>query len=505
MPDPLLSAVTHAQAQHGLFDLQTDRPLPVVVAVSGGADSVCLLHVLWQLAPSWGLDLQVAHVNHGLRPAAEVEGEFVAALAARCGLPFHMVKLDPAILHADAAGLEAAARTARYAFLAKVARLLVGLHGTACVAAAHHAGDQAETLLLRLVQGSGLRGLGALHPVADVPVQGEGSEPPVRLVRPLLAVQRDDIMAYLRRHALTWVEDETNADLHFARNHLRHVVMPALANLNPNIVGTLARTAGLLADEAQRTEEADAATLRQLLLEPAAAERLILDHLRWQQQPLAARRGVLRLALNQLAPHARQIGFEHIERILQSAAPGKSSGPHPLPEDLAWTVIGATAAQAARLCLHTASATPLAVDHPLLDAAWRAEHTECLVPVPGELTAGAWRLTTARISAAELPAAWRATHSPWKLYANAEALGQPALTTPRPGQRIAPFGMEGGHRRVVDVLSSHKIPPSVRPGWPLLVDRRDGQVLWVCGLRSAESLRIFAQTRDIICCEWQRQ
>ncbi len=279
--------------------------------------------------------------------------------------------------------------------------------------------------------------------------------------------------------------------------------MPALASLNPNIVGTLARTAGLLADEAQRTEEADAATLRQLLVEPTAAERIVLDLLRWQQQPLAARRGVLRLALNQLVPHARQIGYEHIDRILQIRRPGKSSGPHPLPEGLAWTVVGATAVQAARLCLHAASATPLAVDHPFLDAAWRAEHTECPVPMPGELAIGAWRLITTRLSTAELPAAWPTSHSPWKLYANAEALRQPALTTPRPGQRIAPFGMDGGHRRVVDVLSSHKIPPSVRPGWPLLVDRRDGRVLWVCGLCSAESLRIYAQTRDVICCEWQ--
>ena len=288
-----------------------------------------------------------------------------------------MARLDSALLYADADGLEAAARAARYAFLAKVAQSLGGLQGAASVAAAHHMGDQAETLLLRLVQGSGLRGLGALHPVANVPVQGEGSEPPVRLVRPLLAVEREAIVAYLRRHALTWVEDETNADLRFARNHLRHVVMPALASLNPNIVGTLARTASLLADEAQRAEAADAATLRQLLVEHTAAERIVLDYVRWQQQPLAARRGVLRLALNQLVPHARQIGYEHIDRILQSAAPGKSSGPHPLPEGLAWTVVGATAVQAARLCLHAARATPLAVDHPFLDAAWRAKHTEC--------------------------------------------------------------------------------------------------------------------------------
>lgn len=511
MSDPLTAAVIHAQTQHGLFDLRGQRPIPVVVAVSGGADSVCLLHVLWQLAEPWGLALHVAHVNHGLRPTAADDGEFVAALAARCGLPCHMTRLDPGALRADADGLEAAARAARYAFLADVARSLSASPGAksgpgsgpACVAAGHHAGDQAETLLLRLVQGSGLRGLGALRPVAVVPLEADNGGPPVRLVRPLLAVERDDIISYLRRHELTWVEDETNTDIRFARNRLRQVVLPTLASLNPNLVGTLARTAGLLADEALRAEAADAAMLSQLVVVPPTGERIILDLARWQQQTQAAQRGVLRLALDSLAPYARQIGYEHIDQILQSAAGGKSSGPHPLPEGLAWTVIGSTAAQEARLSLHKASALPLAIDHPFLDAAWRAEHTESPLAIPGELTAGAWRLVTTRLTPVELPARWQAPHSPWQLYADAKGFGQPVLTTPQPGQCIAPFGMEGRHRRVVDVLSSHKIPPSVRPGWPLLVDRRDGQVLWVCGLRSAESLRISAQTRDVICCEWQ--
>ncbi len=496
--------MVHAQAEHGLFDLHAEHPLPVVVAVSGGADSVCLLHVLLQLAEPWGLALHVAHINHGLRPAATDDGAFVAALAARWELPFYTVRLDPAALHAHADGLEAAARAARYAFLAKVAWSLSSPQAAACVAAAHHAGDQAETLLLRLVQGSGLRGLGALRPVATVPLP-HGGGPPVRLVRPLLAVARDEIIAYLHRHALTWIEDETNADLRFARNHLRHVVLPALASLNPNIVGTLARSAGLLADEAQRAAEADGAALAQLLVEPPASERVILDLVRWQQLPKAAQRGVLRLALDHLAPHARQIGYAHIDQILQAAPRGKSSGPHPLPEGLAWTLVGATAAQGARLCLHIASAPPLGIDHPFLDETWRAEHAECAVPIPGAVAAGAWRLITTRLPAAALAGAWQAPVTPWQLYADAGALGMPVLTTPRPGQRIAPLGMHGRQRRVVDVLGSHKIPPTVRGGWPLLVDRHDGRVLWVCGLHSAESLRISAQTQEIICCEWQFQ
>jgi tRNA(Ile)-lysidine synthase len=503
--EPLLAAVAHAQAQHQLFDRAADAPVPVVVAVSGGADSVCLLHALWQLSGPWGLALHVAHVDHGLRPAAAADSDFVAALAARYELPFHVVKLDPIALRADTNGLEAAARVARYAFLAQVARTLSGAIVTACIAVAHHAGDQAETLLLRLLQGSGLRGLAALRPVAHVPTAAEDKELPVRLVRPLLDVQRAEIIAYLHHHDLPWVEDETNADTRFTRNHLRHVVLPALATLNPNIVATLSRSAELLAAEADRAEAADLAALDQLLVEPRAEGRVVLDLVRWQRLPLAARRGVLRTALDRLAVDNRQLGYEHIEQIVQLAASSKSSGPHPLPEGLAWSIIGATSAQGARLCLHAAGTALVAVDHPFLDAAWRAEHGECPVPVPGEIVVGEWRLITTRLHAAELAAAWQDAHTPWRLYADADALGHPVLAAPSPGLRIAPFGMGGRHRQVVDVLGSHKVPPSVRLGWPLLVDRRDGQVLWVCGLRGAESLRISAQTREVVCCEWQRR
>jgi tRNA(Ile)-lysidine synthase len=483
--------------------LQGEHPIPVVVAVSGGADSVCLLHVLWQLAGPWDLALHVAHVNHGLRPAAAADGEFVAALAAGCGLPFHVARLDPAALRADKNGLEAAARAARYAFLAEVARSLSGPTGPARVATAHHASDQAETLLLRLVQGSGLRGLGALRPLATVPVSPGGNKEPVRLVRPLLAVEREGILAYLRRHQLTWVEDETNADTRLARNRLRHVVLPALAGLNPNIVATLARTATFLAAEAQRAEEADAAALMQLLVEPSVDGRVVLDLAGWQQLPPVARRGVLRQAFDRIAPDCRQIGHEHIDQVAQSATSAVSSGPHPLPAGLAWTIIGGTPTRGPRLCLHSASILPMDVSHPFLDTAWRAAHEACPLPIPGEITAGAWRLIAARLPASELPAAWQEDHTPWQLYAEAEALGQPMVTTPKPGMRIAPLGMGGRHRRVVEVLNSCKVPPSVRLGWPILVDRRDGRVLWVCGLRSDESLRISSQARDVVCCKWQ--
>jgi tRNA(Ile)-lysidine synthase len=478
LSDPLIAALIAGQEEHRLLPPGADQPLPLVVGVSGGADSVCLLHALRLLADAWRLQLHVAHVDHGLRPQAAADHAFVAELAANAGLPFHTVELDPVQLRASPNGLEAAARTARYAFLAQVAR---SLGSTPVVAVAHHAGDQAETLLLHLAGGSGLRGLGGLRPRAVVPVADGG--PPVRLVRPLLGVDREEILAFLARYNLTFVEDETNTDLHFARNYVRHTVLPVLARLNPQIGAALARSAELLAAEAERATAADAAAMAAVLLEPPTDQRVVLDLEAWQGLSLAAQRGVLRLALAHFCADGRELGFEHINAILHSTAGARGSGPHPLPGGFAWTVIGATASAGAKLCLHRSAATPLAPSHPFLDAEWRRAHTCCPLPIPGQITVGAWRLTAARLAPEDLPDGWPQHPAPWRMYADAAALGEPVLAAPGAGQRIAPFGMGGAHRLVTDVLADHKIPASMRGGWPLLLDRRAGRVLWVCGLR----------------------
>jgi tRNA(Ile)-lysidine synthase len=519
--DPLLAAILHAHAEHGLFMPPPPLPrsatlgaTPVVVGVSGGADSVCLLHALYELAVPLRLALHVAHVDHGLRPTAGDDRAFVAALAARWGLPLHVAQLDPAALRQDPRGLEAAARAARYAFFAAVARRVGPGPLPATVAVAHHAGDQAETVLLHLVQGSGLKGLGGLRPVTVIPFapenggaqnQATGAEahtPAVRLVRPLLGVARADITAYLVRHGQAWIEDETNADTALTRNRLRHVILPALAELNPNIEATLARTAELLAAEADRSEAADAEALAQLLTEPLAG-RAVLHLSQWQALTAAAQRGVLRAALDRLGAERREIGFEQIEQIMAAATGVRSSGPHPLALGLAWSIIGATAREPARLSLHRAGSLPLAVDHPLLPPERCGAERACAVPIPGACEVEGWRLVTSCLAPAHLPPDWRTGHPPWRLYADAAALGEPFLTSPAQGQRIAPLGMGGQHRLVADVLGSHKVPAAMRRGWPLLVDRHSGQVLWVCGLHSAESIRISAETENVVCFDWQ--
>jgi tRNA(Ile)-lysidine synthase len=321
-------------------------------------------------------------------------------------------------------------------------------------------------------------------------------------------VQRPDILAYAARHRLAFVEDETNADTRFVRNYLRHVVLPPLAMLNPGIVATLARSAELLAAEAARVETEDAGALAELLVEPASPARVVIDIGRWQALSLAAQRGVLRQALAMLVPDlvgaGREVGYAHIDEIVRGASPRRSGGPYPLPAGLAWSVIGATATQRACLCLHFTAATPVAGDHPFLMAAWRRNHSHLPLPVPGEIEVGAWRLTAQHISLEALPDNWHTNADPWRLYADAEQLGEPLLGAPELGMRIAPLGMKGAHRRVVDVLADHKIPPRMRGDWPLLLDRRDRRVLWVCGLRTAETVRITAQTHTVACLTWQR-
>jgi tRNA(Ile)-lysidine synthase len=228
----VLQALAAAQARHTLFI----PGQPVVVAVSGGADSVCLLYALHQHASCWQLALHVAHLDHALRPESSDDAAFVAAFAQQLQLPFYSMRLSPGSLDDDPRGLEAAARSARYAFLRHVA---LQIDTPVTIATAHHQDDQAETLLLHLVQGSGLNGLAAMAWVAHLP---DEEQPPIRLVRPLLGVSRASIHDYLRSKGLQWREDASNQETTHLRNRLRHEVLPVLADINPNIHATLART-----------------------------------------------------------------------------------------------------------------------------------------------------------------------------------------------------------------------------------------------------------------------
>ncbi len=290
----MIAQVAELISRHQMFR-PDDR---VGVAVSGGADSVFLLHALRNLAPRWKLALGVIHVEHGIRGnASKQDADFVRQLAASLDLPFHFRQANVPAMDDN---LEQAARRVRHAFYGE----LLASGQLDRIATGHTQGDQAETVLYRILRGSGLTGLAGI-----LPVTREG------LVRPLLELSRAEIEAWLRERNIEWREDETNQDRAFARNLLRHEILPLLrANFNPRLDDALANLATLAWDE-ERYWETELPR-RQLA---AGHEPRILLVAELTTVPVALARRLIRRAIESVKGDLRQIDFAHVERILEMA------------------------------------------------------------------------------------------------------------------------------------------------------------------------------------------
>ena len=263
------------------------------VAVSGGADSVFLLHLLRDLAPRWNLRLSVVHIEHGIRGTdSTADAEFVRQLARSFDLPFHLHTVNVTAIQDN---LEQAARNARREFFTE----LISQGTVERIATGHTRNDQAETVLFRILRGSGLTGLTGI-----LPVTMEG------IVRPLLEADRAEIELWLRDRQIAWREDVTNRDLSYARNRLRHEILPLLRDaFNPQLDAALAHLAMLAQDEeAYWGSEPETNSI-------AGPQILNIAELASSEPALARRR--VRKAIAQTKGDLRQIGFDHIERILQ--------------------------------------------------------------------------------------------------------------------------------------------------------------------------------------------
>lgn len=294
------------------------RGQAVGVAVSGGADSVCLLHVLAELAPHWALRLVVLHLNHGLRGEESDQDEaFVKQLAASLGLNCLARRVDVGLLRRMTGdNLEQAARAARREFFLDCMRQA----GLGRVALGHTRSDQAETVLLRLMRGSGPEGLAGILPVTQ-----EG------FIRPLLGVERAEVEQYLRDRNIAWREDSTNRDLALARNRIRHQVLPVLLrDFNPALVGALARYAELAQTENDFWKCRIERLARRLLERRPPAVLVRADRL--AGLPAAVGRRLVRYILEKIKGDLRRIEFEHVEQILRLAAEKSGHGRLQVPD-----------------------------------------------------------------------------------------------------------------------------------------------------------------------------
>ena len=280
----------------------------VGIAVSGGADSVCLLYVLRELASRWDLRFCVLHLNHGLRGKDSADdAEFVRDLAAEFGLPFVLREAD---LSDFSGNLEEIGREARLAFFQD--EITSGMAHR--VATGHTRSDQAETVLFRFLRGAGTAGLAGIRPVTKT-----------GLVRPLIAIDREDVERFLADRGIPWREDVSNRDLRFARNRIRHELLPGLARTwNPSIIPALAQTADwALAEEAYWETEIN--RLASLNLKEKTGF-VLLETSCLKSLPLAVGRRLVRRAMEVGKGDPLGIEFAHVNAVLDLAATDEGHG-----------------------------------------------------------------------------------------------------------------------------------------------------------------------------------
>lgn len=479
----------------------------LVVAVSGGADSLCLLGALLALRSSSTLadegrapgELVVATLDHGLRGAAGgADARWVAELAASVGLRCfaEQVETQP-WARAQHLSLEDAARRLRYRFLRRVAAEV----GAARIALGHTLDDQAETILLRLLRGSGLDGLAGMRPL-----RGD-------LARPLLGITHAQAVAYCAARGWLPREDLTNRDERYLRNRVRRRLLPLLEAYNPNVRRTLARNATLIADDLAALEAAtDVAWAEVVSVEQTDRVELRLAALR--EQPPALRRRVVRRAAQRLLaretaqtepPMESASGLEarHIALIERFIAEGRTGGTLSLPDGLRVALGYET------LSLTRASQAPQQTG----EAQGQASGATWRLPIPGavEIAALGWRVLAAPLSAPPglegdtlppIPRTPPLTHGSGlsggargelRVYLDADRIASDALTVRawRPGDRFRPLGM-AREKKLQDVLSDAKVPRELRHRLPIVC--LGERIVWVAGVRIADEFKLTPAT-----------
>lgn len=472
----LLAEVRRASAEHRMF-------LPgqtVVVAVSGGPDSVALAHLLLRLAPELSLRLHAAHLDHCLRgEESAADARFVGELMASWRIPLTAGAVDvPAHLARAGGSAEEVARRLRYEFLDRVAAEV----GAERIALGHQADDLVETILMNLLQGAGPRGLAGIPPV-----RGE------RYVRPLLSLTRAEIIAYLAAQEVPYRLDPSNAAPDFFRNRIRNELIPYLERVYaPNLRALLVRTGNLLREEDEYLEGL-AGTLRQDLATPAEQGGWVIPAAALSAAPSALARRVVRQLWTDLAEpegeaaRPSRLSYERVEAVLALAREGRTGKRLELPggvrvrqryTELVWQRKGK------------------------VGEAGGFPPTELIVPgetfVQGRgLTITAEERSSGPGESARLLAEAAASGGLMAVF-DLDRLDPPLeLRGRRPGDRFRPLGAPG-RKKLKDHLIDRKVPREERDRLILLADRGGERPVWVVGDRPANEVRVTPGTNRLL-------
>jgi tRNA(Ile)-lysidine synthase len=469
---PLPRRVLDFTRQHDLVS----EGAPLVVAVSGGPDSLCLLHVLVALRQQLGVDIRVAHLNHGLRGAeSNADAEYVAGVAGKLGLPATVETRDvPTYRRTHRLSPEEAAREVRYAFLAEVAHSC----GADTVAVGHTADDQIETILMHLIRGSGLSGLRGMRPRSIRRPRG-GSE--LAVIRPLLETERAETESYCAAKGLSPRMDSSNQLPDPLRNQVRLQLLPQLREYNADIEAALLRAARAADADLVYIEEQVSGLWGDVVAE--ITDGISIDRAKFAGLHPSLRRHLLRSALQRLLGDLRDIEVVHIDSMV--SAMSKPAGK--------------------RITIARAVMLHVGYDQGLLTT---QRHVTCPLPpldgerplkVPGETLIGGWRVTTRIAEHADA----QGQEDEFRACLDFDVTGD-RLTVRgrRRGERFQPLGVDY-EKKLQDFMVDAKIPRDWRDRVPLVCSPQ--HIVWVAGWRIDHRARVTPATKRVLSLEFERR
>lgn len=487
---------------------------PVILMVSGGADSMALLHMTAtepiDLGDGAGLArvaqerLHVLHVNHLLRGEdADADQHFVQATCDSLGIPCTVLRVDVAKLAQERDGnVEEIGRLVRYDAARELAQKLCAEQGVsrqkAKILTAHTADDRAETFMMNVMRGSGMSGL------ASIP-RHRGL-----IYRPLLDYTHDQLKDWLKARTLDWHEDATNTDTHYLRAYMRHSVLPLLKARNPLLVQAVCKIADLMTDEDDYLEAKAARKLRQITLRKSEFS-LVLDALKLSSTDVVIARRVVRIVARQLIPEA-WLEFRHVDAVLEAVSAGV--GVANLPQNLearvrlgtvTFSFTGAARSAVGAAAVVAANGEPAGASPA---AATFGEH----LAVPGTLELADGRVLSARILLVEHGfdvVSYATAHSQeWlgeSVLLDARACGVDPVhggslwvSGPEAGDTMQPLGMHGQSKKISDLLGEAGVPVESRSMMPIVRTNIRGHVVWVAGIRPDERVKCTQDTKQLL-------
>jgi len=445
----------------------------LVVAVSGGADSVCLLHILASLQKELKISLHVAHLNHQLRGAeSEADAKYVSQLARQLGIPATIEGREVKGYQAQKRlSLEEAAREVRYGFLAEVASSI----GAGRVAVGHTRDDHVETILMHLIRGTGTRGLQGLKPSSELKSK-TGS---IIVIRPLLEISREETEGYCQSHKLKPRIDASNISLSPLRNRIRHQLLPLLEGYNPGIAQALLRTGQIASDDIAFLDKEVARLWDEVARE--AGKTIVLDKERFDQLPPTLKRYLFRAAAERLLGSAKDIEMRHIEEMM-SALDKPAGKRFNLPQGLTLSV----EYDRYLLAPDPAALSPL----PVLDG-------EFQLKIPGETLLPGWRIEAKIINRERLT-----ERNDFTACFDLGKTGDKLLVRPRKrGDRFQPLGLDQP-KKLNEFMIDAKIPQAWRQRVPIVCSPE--HIVWVVGWRIDERVKVTEDTKKVLQLEFKQ-